>query len=89
MRPIYKVIKAIQTQIPVDFERRADLLDALNDISETSASTVPELMQHNWDKLSNTLAAYLRVPNCDWKIEILKIKSGVKDYKQFLIEEDL
>lgn len=85
MRPIWAVIKAIQTRVPVDFDKRADFLNTVSDISESAAYTSPEAMYSRWEQLFIACNEFLGDPNgSPWKTQIAQIMEAKLDYAQFL-----
>lgn len=86
MRPIHKVIKAVITMIPDDFEKRADLIYELDEITESAAYAAPEMNQMLWTRLVETLDDQLGQPDAKWKKDILDLLATRIDYRTVLGE---
>ena len=88
MRPIHKVIAAVQKLTPEDFIDRADFFHELDEISSSAAYSAPELLKMQWDRFVECLEIHLGGPGEDteWKQEIKDLLSTKLDYRTVLNE---
>jgi hypothetical protein len=86
LRPIHKVIAAVQKLTPEDFSERADFFHELDEILESEAYSSPELLKLQWDRFVQALEQYLGKNDSDWKIKIKDVMSTKTDYRNIIGE---
>jgi len=85
VRNLIKLIEAIKTQIPKDFENKEELFYHLDDRADSVLYTPTEAMGLRFTEVALILQKYLGAPDTEWKKTICDIFSDKIDYKIFLI----
>ena len=87
MRPLDKVIEAIQRITPEDFDKREEWLRVLDRIKDSVYYAAPEVMPAWWSALAHACEDILGDPNtCEWKSRIAMVVMDKIDYKGILNE---
>jgi hypothetical protein len=86
LRPIHKVIEAVQKLTPEDFPERADFFHELDEITESAAYSAPELLKLQWDRFVQALEQHLGKGDEPWKLAIKDVMSTKTDYRTVIGE---
>jgi len=88
VRPIHKVIEAVQKLTPEDWPKRADFFHELDEITEAAAYSLPELLKMQWDRFVEILQEFLgaSLPGEKWKDDIRDVMSTKVDYRDIIGE---
>ena len=85
-RPIHKVIDALKTLIPDEYENKTDLIYELEEIKSSASYAAPGLTGMLWDRLCEALETLGEPGQDKWKQDIKDLISSKTDYRTILGE---